>query len=87
MSGQLHKPAALPQAKEHRVPIGYEAGWAPEPVSPTDTTHTLLSVCISVKLLLVLASTVILGSEFRGAHGHILLSDHYGSDRLLVLKP
>jgi hypothetical protein len=30
-------------------------------------------------LLLVLASTVILGSEFREAHGHILLSHDSGS--------
>jgi hypothetical protein len=32
MSGQLHAPAALPPGKEHLVPIGYGAGWAPEPV-------------------------------------------------------
>jgi hypothetical protein len=32
VSGQLHAPAALPPAKEPRVPIGEEAGWAPEPV-------------------------------------------------------
>jgi hypothetical protein len=29
MSGRL--PAALPRVKEPLVPIGYEAGWAPEP--------------------------------------------------------
>jgi hypothetical protein len=32
MSGQFHAPAALPPGKEPSVPIGYEAGWAPEPV-------------------------------------------------------
>jgi hypothetical protein len=32
VSGQLHAPAALPPGKEPLVPIGYEAGWAPEPV-------------------------------------------------------
>jgi hypothetical protein len=31
MSGQLHAPAALLPGKEPLVPIGYEAGWAPEP--------------------------------------------------------
>jgi hypothetical protein len=30
-SGQLHAPAALPLGNEPKVPIGYEAGWAPEP--------------------------------------------------------
>jgi hypothetical protein len=29
--GQLHAPAVLPPAKEPLVPIGQEAGWAPEP--------------------------------------------------------
>jgi hypothetical protein len=32
VSGQVHAPAALPKRKELPVPIGYEAGWAPEPV-------------------------------------------------------
>jgi hypothetical protein len=32
VSGQLHAPAALPPGKEPLVPIGQEAGWAPEPV-------------------------------------------------------
>jgi hypothetical protein len=31
-SGQLHVPAALTPEKELAVPIGYEAGWTPEPV-------------------------------------------------------
>jgi hypothetical protein len=31
VSGQLHAPAALPPGKKPLVPIGYEAGWAPEP--------------------------------------------------------
>jgi hypothetical protein len=31
VSGQLHDPAALPPEKEPLVPIGKEAGWAPEP--------------------------------------------------------
>jgi hypothetical protein len=30
-SGQLHVPAALPPGKEPLIPIGYEAGWVPEP--------------------------------------------------------
>jgi hypothetical protein len=30
VSGQLHAPAALPQGKEPLVPIGWEAGRAPE---------------------------------------------------------
>jgi hypothetical protein len=30
VSGQLHAPAALPPEKEPPVPLGYEAGWAPE---------------------------------------------------------
>jgi hypothetical protein len=29
VSGQLHAPAALPPGKETLVPIGQEAGWAP----------------------------------------------------------
>jgi hypothetical protein len=32
LSGQLHVSAGLPPQKEPRVPIGYEAGWAPESV-------------------------------------------------------
>jgi hypothetical protein len=32
VSGQLHDTAALPPGKELPVPIGYEAGWAPESV-------------------------------------------------------
>jgi len=32
VSGQLHAPVTLPPRKEHPLPIGYEAGWAPEPV-------------------------------------------------------
>jgi hypothetical protein len=32
VSGQLHTPATLPPGKEPPVPIGYEAGRAPEPV-------------------------------------------------------
>jgi hypothetical protein len=32
VSGQLHAPAALPPGKEPLVPIGWEAGWAPESV-------------------------------------------------------
>jgi hypothetical protein len=32
VNGQLHTPADLLPGKEHPVPIGYEAGWASEPV-------------------------------------------------------
>jgi hypothetical protein len=32
VSGQLHAPAALSSGKGAMVPIGQEAGWAPEPV-------------------------------------------------------
>jgi hypothetical protein len=32
VSGELHAPVALPMEKELPVPIGQEAGWAPEPV-------------------------------------------------------
>jgi hypothetical protein len=32
VSGQLHAPAALLPEEEPPVPIGYEAGWAPEPI-------------------------------------------------------
>jgi len=32
VSGQFQAPAALPLRKEFPVPIGFEAGWAPEPV-------------------------------------------------------
>jgi hypothetical protein len=33
VSGQHHAPAALyPRGKDPKVPIGQEAGWAPEPV-------------------------------------------------------
>jgi hypothetical protein len=35
VSGQLHVPAPLPPGKEPPVPIGLEAGWAPEPVWTT----------------------------------------------------
>jgi hypothetical protein len=32
VSGQLHALAILPPGKEPLVPIGQEAGWAPDPV-------------------------------------------------------
>jgi hypothetical protein len=32
VNGLLYTPASLPPEKEPVVPIGYEAGWAPEPV-------------------------------------------------------
>jgi len=32
VSGQLHKPAALPQGKSPLLPTGQEAVWTPEPV-------------------------------------------------------
>jgi hypothetical protein len=32
VSGQLNAPTALPPGEEPPVPIGKEAGWAPEPV-------------------------------------------------------
>jgi hypothetical protein len=38
-----------------------------------------LTGCLTAKLLLVLASRVILGSESRETHDHILLSDYSGS--------
>jgi len=31
VSGQLHASASLPPGKEPFVPIGQEAGWAPDP--------------------------------------------------------
>jgi hypothetical protein len=37
VSGQLHAPAAFAPGKEPPVPIGYEAGWAPEPVWTLET--------------------------------------------------
>jgi hypothetical protein len=38
-----------------------------------------MTACLTVKLLLVLASAVILGSESHGTHDHILISDGSGS--------
>jgi hypothetical protein len=35
MSSQVYAPAALPPKKEPPVPIGWEVGWAPEPVWTT----------------------------------------------------
>jgi hypothetical protein len=32
VGGQLHAPIALPPGKGHPIHIGYEAGWALEPV-------------------------------------------------------
>jgi hypothetical protein len=43
-----------------------------------------LSICLSGKLLLALASTVILGSESRWTHDHILLSHDSGSRATLT---
>jgi hypothetical protein len=43
-----------------------------------DIIKPLKTVCLSGKLLLVFASTVILGSESRGTHDLILLSDRSG---------
>jgi hypothetical protein len=35
VSVEFDLPTALPLGKEPPVPIGYEAGWAPEPVGTT----------------------------------------------------
>jgi hypothetical protein len=43
------------------------------------TTFPWSCLCLSGKLLLALASTVILGSKFHGTHDQILLSDGSGS--------
>jgi hypothetical protein len=51
-----------------------------EPVAST-SRHLNLS-WLTAKLLLVLASTVILGSESHRTHGHVLLSDGSGSRQL-----
>jgi hypothetical protein len=32
LGGHLHAQVALPTGKELPVPIGYETGWAPEPI-------------------------------------------------------
>jgi hypothetical protein len=45
-----------------------------------------LRLAFSAKLLLALASTVIRGPKFHGAHGRILLSDGSGSLQLLSLS-
>jgi hypothetical protein len=54
------------------------------PLKRLSSTFELNLFCISDKFLLVLASTVILGSESRGTHNHILLSHDPGS--LAVLQ-
>jgi hypothetical protein len=43
VSGQLHAPAALPPGEKPPVPIGQEAGWAPEPVSKLWSTEISLA--------------------------------------------
>jgi hypothetical protein len=42
-------------------------------------TLRTLAYCLTAKLLLALASIMILGSESRGIHDHILLSDGSGN--------
>jgi hypothetical protein len=49
VSGQLHDPAALPPGKEPPVPIGKEAGWAPEPT--VLKSFVLIKMKFTVKLL------------------------------------
>jgi hypothetical protein len=56
VSGQLHAPAVLTPGKEHPVPIGEEAEWAPEPVwtrcriekppSPGRIRTPIIPVCV-----------------------------------------
>jgi len=41
VSGQFHATVALPPGKEARVPIGWEAGWGPEPVGTRWWTEKL----------------------------------------------
>jgi hypothetical protein len=48
---QLHAPAALLPGKEHPVPIGPEAGWAPDPVSTRwrremPSEHSAVRFCV-----------------------------------------
>jgi hypothetical protein len=39
----LHAPDALTPERVHRVPIGYEAGWVPEPTLTLRRRETFLS--------------------------------------------
>jgi hypothetical protein len=56
VSGQRHGPRHLPPRKEHPVPTGEEAGWAPETVL-TLPIHNL-HPSYHLKLLALLSSEV-----------------------------
>jgi hypothetical protein len=77
MSGQLHAPAVL-SPKGNRIRYSYDMRLRRLQSLSLPQTHTtqamMAHVCMSGKLLLVLASKVILGSQFHGIHCHILLS-------------
>jgi hypothetical protein len=50
-SGQRHVPAALyPRGKDPPVPIGQEAGWAPEPVWTQRLEEKSFRLCLGSKL-------------------------------------
>jgi hypothetical protein len=50
VGGQLHASAALPPEKERTVSIGFEAGWAPEPVWAMGSTEKFLAAgCLACR--------------------------------------
>jgi hypothetical protein len=51
VSGQRHAPATIyPRGKEHPVPTGQEAGWAPEPVWTQSLEKKSSCLCYGSKL-------------------------------------
>jgi hypothetical protein len=72
MSGQLHAPAALSLGKDSLVPIGYEAGWVPEPFwmrwwREKFPVHSLVAVPTE---LLQIAQTITSDWEIRVDYNH-----------------
>jgi hypothetical protein len=66
VSGQRHAPAALlPPGKGSPVPIGQEAGWAPEPVWTQRLEESVKrNISTAMNILIVAFSVVTLSHNF-----------------------
>jgi hypothetical protein len=77
VSGQLHASASLPPRKETLVPIGYEAGWVPEPVwtrwwrevflAPTGTRTPDVLLEMGEDLFIVMRYLILVVSDARNS--------------------
>jgi hypothetical protein len=71
-------PASCPMRTEARIAARSVANYSP-PSTAEVNNGGAIPVSNTYKLLLAFSSTAILGSEFHGAHGHIVLQHGSGN--------